>query len=114
MGRNWITAILGIALAILGIYNFIAGEGLGGIIPFVIGVSLIYLAFKPGRAATIIFGHACIVIGCMLVTMGLYSMPSTPPTLANVLAGPLFWGLISIFGGLCANYHGFCKCVGAK
>jgi hypothetical protein len=114
MGRNWITAVLGIALAILGIINFISGDGLGGIIPFVIGVSLAYLAFRPGRVANIIFGHACIVIGCMLVTMGLYSMPGTPPTMANVLAGPLFWGLISIFGGICANYHGFCKCVGAK
>ena len=111
MRKGIINIILGVLLAALGVYNFISGSGLTGLIPFLIGASLIYLGFKGGRTALIVFGHACIVVGCMLVTWGIYLLPHSEPTLMHIFARPLFWGLISIFGGICANYHGFCACV---
>jgi amino acid transporter len=111
MRRNPVTAVLGIALLASGLYVVVRG-GLGsGIIPMAIGAALTYLAFKPGRTATIVFGHALIVVGCILVTLGIYLLPHSEPTWQNVFMRPLFWGLISIFGGICANYHGFCACV---
>ncbi|MBN2565799.1 MAG: hypothetical protein JXB46_08815 [Candidatus Eisenbacteria bacterium] len=75
------------------------------------GAALTFLAFHEGRVALIVFGHVCIVIGCALVAWGVYLLPYSEPTLGQVFTRPLFWGLISIFGGICSNYHGFCRCV---
>jgi DMSO reductase anchor subunit len=111
MRRNLVTMILGIALVAMGVFGIITG-GLGsGIIPVAIGGALTYLAFRPGRAALVLFGHVLIVVGCILVTLGIYLLPHSEPTWRHVFTRPLFWGLISIFGGICANFHGFCRCV---
>ncbi|MBC7349294.1 MAG: hypothetical protein H5U05_04905 [Candidatus Aminicenantes bacterium] len=72
------------------------------------------MSWSRSRTATLVFGHTIIVVGCFLVTWGIYLLPYTKPTFAQVLGRPLFWGLISIFGGICANYHGFCACVRRK
>ena len=111
MKKGIINIVLGVLLFALGIYNFVAGDWLGGIIPLLIGASLVYLGFKGGRTALIVFGHACIVVGCMLVTWGIYLLPHSQPVWQHIIFRPLFWGLISIFGGICAIYHGFCSCV---
>ncbi|RKX70290.1 hypothetical protein DRP53_05525 [candidate division WOR-3 bacterium] len=76
-----------------------------------IGIVLVYLGYKGGRGPLVIFGHATIIIGCFLVTWGIYLVPYSKPTFAHVFTRPLFWGLFSIFGGLCALFHGFCQCV---
>jgi len=63
------------------------------------------------RAALLLFGHACIVLGCLLITWGVYLLPVSRPVLSHILTRPLFWGLFSLMGGVCANFHGFCRCV---
>ena len=30
------------------------------------------------------------------------------------LGRPLVWGLISIFGGICTIFHGFCRCIRSR
>lgn len=32
-------------------------------------------------------------------------------SLYYIFGMPLFWEFFAIFGGICALYHGFCKCV---
>lgn len=58
-----------------------------------------------------IFGHFCIIAGCYLVTWGIYLLPVSEPNFMGILKKPLFWGLFSIFGGICANAHSYCKCI---
>ncbi len=62
----------------------------------------------------VIFGHACIIVGCYLVAWGIYLLPASEPTPLGILSKPLFWGLFSIFGGICANMHSSCQCIQAK
>lgn len=102
---------LGAILFLLGIYSFITGGFIAGIIPFCFGVSLMYLGWKGGKTSLIIFGHTSIVLGCFMLTWGIYLLPHSEPTIGHILGRPLFWGLIAIFGGICANYHGFCDCI---
>jgi hypothetical protein len=109
-----ITLILGLVLAAFGIYLIIGKINAGGIIPLIVGGSLIYLGWRGGRTGVIIFGHACIIVGCMLITLGIYLLPYSQPTILHVFTRPLFWGLFSVFGGICANYHGFCSCIRRK
>jgi len=111
MKRNPVGIIVGVVLAGFGLFGMIKGAGLGGITPLLIGASLIYLGLRPGRTALIVFGHACIVVGCVLFTWGIYLLPSSQPVWQHIIFRPLFWGMISIFGGICATYHGFCRCV---
>ncbi|MEN3203739.1 MAG: hypothetical protein ABDK87_08480 [Atribacterota bacterium] len=63
------------------------------------------------RVFLLLFGHGCIVLGCFLITWGIYLLPVSQPRLVHILTRPLFWGLFSLMGGVCANYHGFCRCV---
>ncbi|MGA2092983.1 MAG: hypothetical protein ABSH16_06200 [Sedimentisphaerales bacterium] len=106
-----ISAVLGVVLVLAGLILFYVNRYPTCLTPCVIGASLLYLAYKPGRVGLIVFGHACIVVGCVLITLGIYLLPVSQPTLANVFGRPLFWGLFCTFGGICANYHGFCRCV---
>lgn len=63
------------------------------------------------RRAFAIFGHLGIVVGCYLFTWGIYLLPSSSPTPIGIFTRPLFWGLFSIFGGICALVHSRCRCV---
>jgi len=109
--HSLITLILGIILAILGAFALLFNGSIGGVILLLIGVSLCYLGWRGGRKALIVFGHACIVVGCILITWGIYLLPYSKPTLLHVFTRPLFWGFFCLLGGICANYHGFCKCI---
>jgi len=111
MKRNPVGIIVGLVLAGFGVYVLAQHGGIGGVIPFLFGASLVYLGLKPGRTSLIVFGHVCIVAGCALVTWGIYLLPHSQPVWQHIIFRPLFWGMISIFGGICANYHGFCRCV---
>jgi hypothetical protein len=108
--RGIVGVILGSALFLFGLLLLVSRQ-LGGVIPTLIGAALVYLGFRPGRHALALFGHACIATGCMLVAWGIYLLPYSPPTFVTVFTRPLFWGLFSILGGVCANYHAFCNCV---
>jgi hypothetical protein len=115
-----VTLVLGIGLLAFSIYHFIIGIIMWAIVKLIIGAGLIAITFVKNRYGQIIFGHAAIVAGCMLVTAGIYYVPMVAESvkanngeisIMHILALPLFWGFFSIFGGICAIYHGFCKCV---
>jgi len=112
--NSWVTLVLGAILFVLGVLTSANGGLTAGIIPLGIGLTLIYLGWRGGRIATLVFGHIAIALGCYMVTWGIYLLPHSDPTVAHIFGRPLFWGLFSIFGGLCANYHGFCKCITKK
>ena len=107
------TLVLGAALSGFAVYMMVAaGNVVTGFIPLAIGLALVYLGWRGGRTATIVFGHVTIVVGCFLVTWGISLPPVPQPAAVDIFGRPLFWGLISIFGGICAIYHGFCHCCG--
>ncbi len=109
--RSLVTVILGAALVAFGAFLITAGGGAWAFIPLLVGASLVYLGWAGGRVATLVFGHACIVVGCFMIAWGIYLLPASKPTLAHIFGRPLFWGMIAVFGGICANYHGFCRCI---
>jgi len=49
----------------------------------------------------LIVGHVFLAVGCYLTAWGIYLVPQGLPGLLYIFARPLFWGLISILGGLC-------------
>jgi len=109
--RSLTALILGIILFILGIVILVSSGSAGGVIPVLIGGALSYLGWRGGRIALIVFGHTCIVLGCFLITWGIYLLPYSKPTLSHIFTRSLFWGLFSLMGGIYANYHGFCQCI---
>ncbi len=111
MPKNPVGAVLGFILLAFGIFVLVRHGSMGGVVPALIGASLVYLGYRPGRVAVLVFGHTCIVVGSILVTWGIYLLPHSEPVWQHIIFRPLFWGLSSIFGGICANYHGFCQCV---
>ncbi len=111
MKPSVITAILGVILIGVGVFFLAIDFHMGAIIPILIGGTLLYLAFGGGRVATLVFGHTCIVVGAYLITWGILLLPVSRPTLAHVLGRPLFWGIFSLMGGVCAIFHGFCRCI---
>jgi hypothetical protein len=102
---------LGVILFLFGLLILLNNNFMSGIIPLLVGCSLVYLSLFRNRAAGLVFGHFCIVIGCYLVTWGIYLLSVSQPILAYIFCRPLFWGLFSIFGGICAIYHHFCQCI---
>jgi hypothetical protein len=105
---------LGVILTSFGAWGVIRSNNPARFIPLVIGLSLNYLGWRGGRTATILMGHLIVVCGCFLITYGIYLLPYAKPDLAHVFGLPLFWGFFSLFGGICAIYHGFCRCVSFK
>lgn len=112
--QSVITLSIGVLLIVLGVWISAGYAWSAGIIPFAIGCSLAYLGWRGGRVATLVLGHALVVTGCYLLTWGIYLLPHSQPIPSHIFGRPLFWGLISIFGGICAIYHGFCNCVGRR
>jgi hypothetical protein len=105
--------VLGLFLIAFGIVLLLFG-GWGGFILITVGILLSLLKFGESRTANVLFGHFCIFLGCFLITWGIYLLPYSKPTLIDIFTKPLFWGLFSLMGGICANYHGFCRCVKSK
>jgi len=58
-----------------------------------------------------IFGHVCLILGCYLVAWGISLLLVSSPEPSDILTKPLFWGLISILGGICANMYSSCRCI---
>lgn len=108
--HGYITMALGALLIILFLYMVLKQRFVGS--PSgLIGLSLLYIGWKPGRKGLVILGHTLIVVGAYLVTWGLYLLPVSAPTFSGIITRPLFWGLFCAGGGVCALYHGFCNCV---
>lgn len=111
--------ILGLGLLAFGIYHLIIGMYLWAIIKILIGSGLIISKFVNNRYGTIIFGHMTVIAGMMLLTAGIYYVPLIAKQIEKtgelkiiyIFAMPLFWGFFATLGGVCAIYHGFCKCV---
>lgn len=109
-----VNVILGSVLVVMGVIGLAGGGGgAGPVIPVLIGAALVHLGLKGGRRGAVVFGHACIVAGCYLVAWGVHiaQLVGSAPTWLQILTQPLFWGLFSILGGICANFHAFCSCV---
>ncbi|MFQ6008551.1 MAG: hypothetical protein ACE5K8_06310 [Candidatus Zixiibacteriota bacterium] len=111
MKPSTITASLGVVLIAIGILLLMQSFHHAHFIPVIVGVSLVYLAFKSGRVGTLVFGHTCIVVGAYLITWGILLLPYSEPKLSHIFGRPLFWGIFSLMGGICAIFHGFCRCV---
>lgn len=111
MKPSTITATLGIILIGVGVFMFTKSLHMGAVIPIIIGGGLLYLAFCKGHVATLVFGHTCIIVGAYLMTWGFLLLPYSQPTFGHVFGRPLFWGIFSLMGGVCAIFHGFCRCV---
>jgi hypothetical protein len=111
MKPSTITGSLGLILIGLGIFMLVKGVSTGAVIPVLIGGALLYLAIRGGRVATLVFGHTCIVVGAYMITWGMLLLPLSHPTMTNIFGRPLFWGIFSLMGGVCAIFHGFCHCV---
>lgn len=109
--RKPVSFVLGSLLILFALFFIVASKTVTGLIPFAIGCSLIAIGIRPGRNATLAFGHTLVVVGCVLLTWGLLLLPQSEPSLYYIFLRPLFWGLFSIFGGICAIFHGFCRCV---
>ncbi len=109
--RSLVTVILGIVLAGLGIFALAASRSAFAIIPLLVGIALCFLGWRGDRRGLVIFGHICIVLGCFLITWGIYLLPYSRPVLLDIFARPLFWGMFCLLGGVCANFHGFCQCM---
>ncbi len=112
--RQPVTFVLSGILLLIAILFSLKSISIGFLIMILFGGSLLYVSLSRNRKAVIVFGHASIVAGCILVTWGIYLLPHSKPILAHILLRPLFWGFIAILGGICANYHGFCKCIQNK
>jgi hypothetical protein len=105
-----LTAILGLVLIAAGLILFHYNRHFVCLVPCVVGASLVFLSYKHNRTGLIVFGHVLVVVGCFLITFGIYLLPYSQPTLAHIFGRPLFWGLFCVFGGICTLYHGFCRC----
>ena len=109
--RTIIRFSLGAVLSGFGLFIILSGGAMHGVIPLLIGLALIYLGLSRSRIGTLVFGHACILAGCYLITWGIYLLPYSEPKFEHIFFRPLFWGIFSIMGGICAIFHGFCNCV---
>jgi hypothetical protein len=103
--------VLGLGLVVLGIVVMLTVSRPGGVVPAAIGLGLLFTSLQQGRVGMIVFGHICVATGCFLITWGIYLLPYSAPTIKDIFFRPLFWGMFSVMGGICAIYHGFCGCV---
>ena len=111
--------ILGIGLLAFGIYHLIIGLYLWAVIKILIGAGLVISKFVKNRYGTIIFGHMTVIAGLILITAGIYYVPMIAKQIEKtgelkiiyIFAMPLFWVFFATLGGICAIYHGFCKCM---
>jgi len=111
MKPSRITGVLGILLVGIGIFMMVRSTSVGGLIPILIGAALVYLALNRTRVGTLVFGHTCILAGAVMITWGILLLPYSRPNLIGIFFRPLFWGIFSLMGGICAIFHGFCHCV---
>lgn len=115
-----ISLIIALGLLVFAVYHFIIGYVFWAVLKLLISIGLLFTVFSRKRSGLVIFGHIAIVAGSILLTAGMYYIPYTTEVIKNnqgqiplglIFGLPLFWGFISVLGGICAIYHGFCQCV---
>ena len=112
--RHAITIALGAVLICFGLFQSVTSTSPQGVIPILVGAGLVFLGWREGRIGLLVFGHACVVLGCFLITWGMYLLPYSQPVLAHIFLRPLFWGMFSMMGGICAIVHGTCNCIRSR
>ncbi len=83
-----------------------------------IGIGLFFVVFgwfvgwTTHRRFTVLLGHLALTAGALVTAWALYQLPflTKAPDLIEVLDLPLFWGIFTIFGGVCMIQHGSCAC----
>jgi hypothetical protein len=111
---KYVWMCLSVLLLIVGLYAAVNQQWTLTIPPWLYAIAVAGLAWGT-RAGRLVFGHLCVVAGCYLVTWGIYLLPQSSAEFSHILWGrPLFWGLFSIFGGICAIYHAFCRCIAQR
>ncbi len=111
-----ITFMIGLLVAMLFTVKMAINPSFTKIPGIAIGIFLLIFGWKIGwttyKRFTILLGHFAITGGCLATAYAIYNIPflDKPPLLAEVLDFPLFWGLLSIFGGVCMISHGNCNC----
>jgi hypothetical protein len=111
-----ITFGIGVFVLLLGIVQFALSHNPMRLISVAVGNLFVFWGWKIGwathRRLIVLLGHFAIAVGCLCATYGLCQIHflSEMPTVAQVLDMPLFWGLFSVFGGMCMIKHGHCAC----
>ncbi|MBL8027580.1 MAG: hypothetical protein JNL74_14260 [Fibrobacteres bacterium] len=111
-----ITFFIGIIVTMINIIQFAIEPSAGRIIGIIVGLFVAIIGWKIGwtthRRFTILIGHIAVTIGAFVTAYGIYQVPfiSVQPTAIQVLDLPIFWGLFTIFGGICMISHGHCNC----
>ncbi|MEM5947592.1 hypothetical protein WKV44_03445 [Spirochaetia bacterium 38H-sp] len=116
---SWVTLLIALGLLVYSIYHFVVGLVLWASVKLLIAVGLIISALWDDRRATVLMGHLIIVAGAFLFTAGIYLAPyiqkrvmeTGEVSILDIITFPLFWGIFAMGGGVCAIYHGFCRCV---
>jgi hypothetical protein len=114
--RAPITFAIGLAVALLGTGQFLFDHSPIRLLTVVLGLFFLVFGWLVGwtrfRGFTILLGHLAITAGCLVTAYAIYQIPGmkTAPTLLEVLDLPLFWGLFTLFGGVCMIQHGSCAC----
>jgi len=110
------TFFMGLAVTLLSLAQFLLTLSPYRFIGISVGVFFMVFGWWIGwtrhRGFTVLLGHLAITGGCLTVAYALYQLPFLPsaPTLVEVLDLPLFWGLFTVFGGVCMITHGSCAC----
>jgi hypothetical protein len=86
--KDLITLTLVIFLILTACFVIINKFYLGAVILVFFGVSLFLIGLSKNRTTVLIFGHACIVVGCMMVTWGIYLIPHSKPDLLQIFIRP--------------------------
>jgi hypothetical protein len=63
MSKRPITAVLGLLLVLIGLLLLAINKQLLCLVSCVVGPSIIYISYKPGRVSLIVFGHVCVIVG---------------------------------------------------
>lgn len=114
-----ITFVIAVLLAGYSVYHFAMGLVLWATVKLIIASALMISALWNDRRATVLMGHLIVIAGAFLFTAGIYlapfaqqrAMEQGDTSFLDIISMPLFWGIVAIGGGVCAIYHGFCRCV---
>jgi len=111
------TFYIGLAVALLSTVQFFLTYSPFRLIGIAVGFFFIVFGWKIGwtryKKLNAVIGHIAITIGCLVSAYAIYQLPflKSPPSFAEVIDMPLFWGLFTIFGGYCMITHSYCSCV---
>ncbi|MCX6272223.1 MAG: hypothetical protein NTU44_13590 [Bacteroidetes bacterium] len=110
------TFYIGLAVALINTVQFFISYSPLRLIGIAVGLFFIVFGWKIGwtrnKKFTAVLGHIAVTVGCLLSAYAVYQIPfiKSPPSFAEVLDMPLFWGIFTISGGYCMITHSYCSC----